>query len=72
MRMSYRFDVHGYWIIGSILLFAGVVIAANIKSALGSTPASLAVSAVLSLLLIAAASLLWLTSAYNTSKKDLR
>jgi len=63
--MTYDFHVHGLWIIGSVILFAGAMLAGNMEWVEGTTTFSFGLTALISFVLILLAGMLWISSAVN-------
>jgi hypothetical protein len=67
-----KFDwwVHGLWILGSIFLFIGSMLAANVEVVEGATAWSLGLAALISFALILVGGLCWISSAINVCKEE--
>jgi hypothetical protein len=57
--------VHGFWIIGSVLIFAGSFLAGKIDFIEGTTPVSFGVSVLVSLVLILGGGAFWISASLN-------
>ena len=68
--MTFDFHVHGLWILGSVFLFLGGLMAGNLDFLEGTTEASFAISAIIIFVLILIAGMFWISAAVN-AKKDL-
>ena len=57
--------VYGFWVIGSVLIFAGSFLAGKIDFIEGSTLFSVGISILISLILILSGGAFWISSALN-------
>ena len=67
--MAFDFHVHGLWIIGAFVLFAGVMLAGNLEWIEGTTAFSYTLTAVIALVLILLAGMFWISSAVNARQE---
>jgi len=67
-----KFDwyVHGLWILGSALGFAGSMLASNMEWVEGTTAVSYSIAALLSFLLILVAGMCWISAAVNARQEE--
>ncbi len=63
--MGFDFYVHGLWLLGSVTLFFGAMIAGNVEWIEGTTAWSFAIAVLLAFLLILIAGLFWISAAVN-------
>jgi hypothetical protein len=63
--MGFDFYVHGLWILGSLTLFMGAMIAGNVEYIEGTTDFSFAVAVLLAFLLILVSGLFWISASVN-------
>lgn len=63
--MSFDFYVHGLWILGTISLFLGALIAGNVAWLEGTTVFSYSLSVVIGGLLVLFAGVCWISAAVN-------
>ncbi len=66
MGIIMKVEVHGFWVIGALLLFAGTFLAGKIDFVEGATPVSVGVSALVSIVLILAAGAFWISASLHT------
>jgi hypothetical protein len=67
--MSFDFHVHGLWILGTVFLFIGALIAGNIEWVEGTTEFSFAFSALLAFVMFLIAGMCWISSAVNARQE---
>ena len=60
--MRFDFHVHGLWIIGSLFLFAGSMLAGNVETVEGTTPFSFWFTVLLAFVLILLAGMFWISA----------
>jgi hypothetical protein len=53
----------GFWIIGSVCVFLGALIAGAVEPVLGATPGSIALAYIIAFVLILVGGMLWITVA---------
>ncbi|MFH0832925.1 MAG: hypothetical protein V1900_04350 [Candidatus Aenigmatarchaeota archaeon] len=69
--MPFDFHVHGLWILGSIFLFIGCLIASNIEWVVGTTDFSFWFSVILAFVMLLVAGMLWISASVN-ARHELR
>lgn len=57
--------VHGFWMLGAVLILAGSFLAGQIEFVEGTTTASYAISIIIAFVLILAGGSFWITSSLN-------
>jgi hypothetical protein len=67
--MAFDFHVHGLWILGSVTLFLGALIAGNLEWVEGTTELSFLISVILAIALFMISGLLWISSAINAKEE---
>lgn len=67
--MSFDFHVHGLWILGTVFLFIGALIAGNIEWVEGTTEFSFAFSALLAFVMFLIAGMCWISAAVNARQE---
>ena len=68
--MKFDFHVHGLWILGTVLLFVGTMIAGNIEWVEGTTEYSYLLSILLAFVLLLVAGMCWISSAVNARNEE--
>ena len=63
--MGFEFHVHGLWVLGTLSILVGAVMAGNLQWVEGTTEASFILSVVISFLFILFGGALWISSAVN-------
>ncbi|MCD6216162.1 MAG: hypothetical protein DRP08_00170 [Candidatus Aenigmatarchaeota archaeon] len=63
--MKFNFHVHGLWIIGTICLLLGSMIAGNIAYVEGTTTTSYILSLLITFILLLSAGVFWISAAVN-------
>jgi uncharacterized protein (DUF983 family) len=67
--MSFQFHIHGLWILGTICLFLGALIAGNVEWVEGTTPFSFWISIVLAFILFLFGGVCWISAAANVKEE---
>ena len=67
--MRFEFEVHGLWIIGTVLITFGSLILGNIEWVEGTTRAGFVVSLVLAFLLVLLGGMFWISAAVNANRR---
>ncbi len=63
--MGFEYHVHGLWILGTLAVLVGSIMAGNLQWVEGTTEASFVLSVVISFLFILFGGALWISSAVN-------
>ena len=63
--MSFDFYVHGLWIMGAVLMSAGVFLLGNAEWVEGTTEASFGIALGLGGIMVLIAGMMWISSAVN-------
>ena len=69
--MNFDFYVHGLWILGAVLMSAGIFLLGNAEWVEGTTEVSFGAALGLGALMILLAGMMWISSAVN-ARQDTR
>ncbi len=69
--MSFEFHVHGLWILGTLSILIGAMMAGNLQWVEGTTETSFVISVVIAFLFLLFGGALWISSAVN-ARHELR
>ena len=68
--MKFDFHVHGLWLLGTVLLFIGALIAGNIEWVEGTTEYSYLLSILIAFVLLLLTGMCWISAAVNARHEE--